>query len=132
MSWYDERMRIDRLDHLVLTVADVETTVDFYTRVLGLRAETFDGGRRALVFGQQKINLHQAGREFSPRAAHATAGSGDFCLITETPLAEVQAELAAAGVEVEVGPVTKQGALGPMQSVYVRDPDQNLVEIAVY
>lgn len=125
-------MRIDRLDHLVLTVADVEATVDFYTRVLGLRAETFDGGRRALVFGRQKVNLHQAGREFTPRAAHATPGSADFCLITETPLAEVQAELAAAGVPVEVGPVAKVGALGPMQSVYVRDPDANLVEIAVY
>ena len=125
-------MRIDRLDHLVLTVADVEATVEFYTRVLGLRAETFDGGRRALVFGQQKVNLHQAGAEFTPRAARATPGSGDFCLISETPLAEVQAELAAAGVEVEVGPVPKVGALGPMQSVYVRDPDANLVEIAVY
>jgi catechol 2,3-dioxygenase-like lactoylglutathione lyase family enzyme len=125
-------MRIDRLDHLVLTVADIEATVDFYTRVLGMRADTFDGGRRALVFGRQKINLHQVGREFTPRAAHATAGSGDFCLITETPLDQVQAELAAAGVEVEVGPVPKVGALGPMQSVYVRDPDANLVEIAVY
>jgi catechol 2,3-dioxygenase-like lactoylglutathione lyase family enzyme len=125
-------MRIDRLDHLVLTVADIEATVDFYTRVLGMRADTFDGGRRALVFGRQKINLHQVGREFTPRAAHATAGSGDFCLITETPLDQVQAELAAAGVEVELGPVPKVGALGPMQSVYVRDPDANLVEIAVY
>jgi catechol 2,3-dioxygenase-like lactoylglutathione lyase family enzyme len=125
-------MRIDRLDHLVLTVADVEATVDFYTRVLGLRAETFDGGRRALVFGRQKINLHQAGREFTPRAERPTAGSGDFCVVTGTPLHQVQAELAAAGVEVEVGPVTKQGALGPMRSVYVRDPDRNLVEIAVY
>ena len=125
-------MQIDRLDHLVLTVADVEATVDFYTRVLGMRAETFDGGRRALSIGRQKINLHQRGREFTPRAAHATAGSGDFCLITETPLADVQAELAAAGVEVEIGPVPKVGALGPMQSVYVRDPDRNLVEIAVY
>jgi catechol 2,3-dioxygenase-like lactoylglutathione lyase family enzyme len=125
-------MQIDRLDHLVLTVADVEATVDFYTRVLGVRADTFDGGRRALVFGRQKINLHQVGREFSPRAAHATAGSGDFCLVTETPLDQVRAELTAAGVEVELGPVPKVGALGPMQSVYIRDPDANLVEIAVY
>ncbi len=125
-------MQIDRLDHLVLTVADVEATVDFYTRVLGLRAETFDGGRRALVFGRQKVNLHQAGAEFTPRAARATPRSAHLCLITETPLDQVQAELAAAGVEVEVGPVPKVGALGPMQSVYVRDPDANLVEIAVY
>jgi catechol 2,3-dioxygenase-like lactoylglutathione lyase family enzyme len=125
-------MDIDRLDHLVLTVADIDATLDFYTRVLGMRAETFGEGRRALVFGRQKINLHQAGREFSPRAAHATAGSADFCLITGTPLAQVQAELAAHGVPVEVGPVPKVGALGPMHSVYVRDPDANLVEIAVY
>lgn len=125
-------MEIDRLDHLVLTVADIEATVDFYTRVLGLRAETFGGGRRALVFGRQKINLHQRGREFTPRAAQATPGSADFCLITGTPLAQVQQELAAHGVPVEVGPVPREGALGPMQSVYVRDPDANLVEIAVY
>jgi catechol 2,3-dioxygenase-like lactoylglutathione lyase family enzyme len=125
-------MDIDRLDHLVLTVADIDTTLDFYTRVLGMRAETFGGGRRALVFGRQKVNLHQAGREFTPRAAHATPGSADFCLITETPLAQVQEELAAHGVPIEVGPVPKEGALGPMQSVYVRDPDANLVEIAVY
>jgi catechol 2,3-dioxygenase-like lactoylglutathione lyase family enzyme len=125
-------MQIDRLDHLVLTVADIEATVDFYTRVLGLRAETFDGGRRALVLGRQKINLHQVGREFTPRAARATAGSADFCLITETPLDQVQDELAAAGIAIEVGPVPKVGALGPMRSVYVRDPDANLVEIAVY
>ena len=125
-------MDIDRLDHLVLTVADIDTTLDFYTRVLGMRAETFGEGRRALVFGRQKINLHQAGREFSPRAAQATPGSADFCLITETPLVQVQEELAAHGVRIEVGPVPKQGALGPMQSVYVRDPDANLVEIAVY
>ena len=125
-------MQIDRLDHLVLTVADIDATLDFYTRVLGMRAETFGEGRRALVFGRQKINLHQAGREFSPRAAQAIPGSADFCLITETPLAQVQEELAAHGVAVEVGPVPKQGALGPMQSVYVRDPDANLVEIAAY
>ena len=125
-------MQIDRLDHLVRTVADIEATVDFYTRVLGLRAETFDGGRRALVLGRQKINLHEVGREFTPRAARATAGSADFCLITGTPLDQVQHELAAAGIAIEVGPVPKVGALGPMRSVYVRDPDANLVEIAVY
>ena len=125
-------MRIDRLDHLVLTVADVEATVDFYTRVLGLRAETFGEGRRALVFGSQKVNLHQAGREFEPKAAQATPGSADFCLVTDTPLDQVQRELAGHGVLVEVGPVPKVGALGPMTSVYVRDPDANLVEIAVY
>jgi len=125
-------MRIDRIDHLVLTVADLDRTLDFYTRVLGMTAETFGEGRRALRFGQQKINLHVAGAEFEPRAARPAPGTADFCLITETPLAQVQAELAAAGVPVEVGPVTKQGALGEMRSVYVRDPDDNLVEISLY
>jgi catechol 2,3-dioxygenase-like lactoylglutathione lyase family enzyme len=125
-------MQIDRLDHLVLTVADLDAAVDFYTRVLGMHAETFGDGRRALTFGRQKINLHRAGHEFEPRAAHPGTGTADFCLITRTPLAQVQEELAGHGVPVEVGPVPKEGALGPMLSVYVRDPDGNLVEIAVY
>ena len=125
-------MQIDRLDHLVLTVADVDATIAFYTQVLGLQAVTFGGGRRALLLGRQKINLHQAGREFSPRAGRAVPGSADFCLITTTPLARVQEELTAHGVPVEVGPVPKEGALGPMTSVYVRDPDANLVEISAY
>ena len=125
-------MRIDRIDHLVLTVADLDRTVAFYTQVLGMTAETFGEGRTALRFGRQKINLHVRGAEFKPRAASPGTGTGDFCLVTETPLDEVQQHLAAAGVPVEVGPVTKEGALGPMRSVYVRDPDQNLVEISVY
>jgi catechol 2,3-dioxygenase-like lactoylglutathione lyase family enzyme len=125
-------MRIDRIDHLVLTVADLDRTVGFYTQVLGMTAETFGDGRTALRFGRQKINLHVAGAEFEPKAAHPGPGTADFCLITENPLAEVQQELTAHGVPIQVGPVTKQGALGPMRSIYVRDPDQNLVEIAVY
>ena len=125
-------MRIDRIDHLVLTVADLDRTLAFYTQVLGMTAETFGEGRTALRFGQQKINLHVRGAEFEPRAAAAGTGTADFCLITDTPLEEVQAELAASGVPVEVGPVTKQGALGPMRSVYVRDPDRNLVELSTY
>jgi catechol 2,3-dioxygenase-like lactoylglutathione lyase family enzyme len=125
-------MRIDRIDHLVLTVADLDRTVAFYTQALGLTAETFGEGRTALVFGRQKINLHVAGAELEPRAAHPGTGTADFCLITGTPPDEVRRQLAAAGVPIEVGPVTKQGALGPMTSVYIRDPDQNLVEIAVY
>jgi len=125
-------VRIDRIDHLVLTVADLDRTVAFYTRVLGMTAETFGEGRTALVFGRQKINLHVAGAEFEPKAAFPGTGTADFCLITESPVEEVRAQLAAAGVPIEVGPVTKQGALGAMRSVYVRDPDQNLVEIAVY
>ena len=125
-------MRIDRIDHLVLTVADLHRTVAFYTDVLGMTVETFGEGRTALRFGQQKINLHVRGAEFEPRAAAAGTGTADFCLVTSTPLEEVQAELAASSVPVEVGPVTKQGALGPMQSVYVRDPDRNLVELSTY
>ena len=125
-------MHIDRIDHLVLTVADLERTVAFYTDVLGMTAETFGEGRTALRFGRQKINLHVAGSEFEPRAARPGPGTTDFCLVTETPIEQVQAELAAHGVPVEVGPVTKQGALGAMRSVYLRDPDDNLVEISVY
>ena len=125
-------MRIDRLDHLVLTVADVEATVDFYARVLGMRPETFGEGRRALRFGDQKINLHPAGHEFEPKAEHPTPGSADLCFVTETPLDEVQRHLADAGVEIEEGPVSRTGAIGPIRSVYLRDPDRNLIEISNY
>ena len=125
-------MHIDRIDHLVLTVADLDRTVAFYTAVLGMTAETFGEGRTALRFGQQKINLHVAGAEFEPKAARPGPGTADFCLVTATPIEQVQAELAAHGVPVEVGPVTKQGALGAMRSVYLRDPDDNLVEVSVY
>ena len=125
-------MQIDRLDHVVLTVADIDRTVAFYTEVLGMREETFGAGRRALAFGRQKINLHEAGREFEPRADHPTPGSGDLCFITSSELAEVQQHLAACGVPIEEGPVDRTGALGPMRSVYIRDPDANLVEIAAY
>ena len=123
---------IDRIDHIVLTAFDVQRTIDFYSKVLGMEPITFAEGRRGLAFGRQKINLHVAGAEFEPKAAHPGTGTADFCLITETPLDEVQDQFAAHGVPIEVGPVTKQGALGPMRSIYVRDPDQNLVEIAVY
>ncbi len=121
---------IDRLDHLVLTVRDVDATCAFYERALGMETVTFAGGRKALAFGGQKINLHQAGHEFEPKAAHPTPGSADLCLITETPLAEVVAHLTACGVAVEEGPVPRTGARGPITSVYVRDPDGNLVEVA--
>jgi len=125
-------MRIQRLDHLVLTVSDVDRTVDFYTRGLGMRAETFDGDRRALGFGGQKINLHESGREAEPRAARPTPGSGDLCLVTDTPLDQVHEHLRSQGISVELGPVRRTGAMGPMTSLYVRDPDDNLVEIASY
>ena len=125
-------MRIDRLDHLVLTVADIDVAVGFYTRVLNMQAVTFGAGRTALAFGRNKINLHLAGHEFEPKADRPTPGSGDFCLITDDPLDQVVAELTAAGVAIELGPVERIGALGPMLSVYFRDPDQNLVEISHY
>lgn len=123
-------MRIARIDHLVLTVASIEATCAFYSDVLGMEVVTFAGGRRALSFGAQKINLHEVGREFEPKAARPTAGSGDFCLIADTPLDEVIAELKARGITIEEGPVSRTGATGPIRSVYVRDPDDNLVEIA--
>ncbi|HZW74602.1 MAG TPA: VOC family protein [Caldimonas sp.] len=123
-------MRIERIDHFVLTVRDVEATCAFYQRALGMSPVTFAGGRRALAFGGQKINLHQQGREFEPRAQHPTPGSADFCLITLVPLADVVAHLAQAGVQIIEGPVRKTGAAGPLLSVYFRDPDQNLVEVS--
>lgn len=125
-------MRIDRLDHLVLTVADVEATVEFYRDVLGMEPVVFGDGRTALHFGRSKINLHQVGREFEPKAAHPVAGSADLCLITLDPLDDVIAELTAHRVVIEQGPVGRTGALGPMRSVYFRDPDQNLIEVSRY
>ena len=125
-------MEIDRIDHIVLTVSDVEQTVRFYSEVLGMREVVFAEGRRTLAFGGQKINLHQAGREFEPKAARPAAGSADFCVITLTPLGEVMDRLADGGVEVIQGPVEKTGALGSMQSVCISDPDGNLVEISRY
>jgi len=125
-------VRIDRLDHLVLTVADVDRTVEFYQRVLGMQPVTFGDGRRALAFGSSKINLHQAGGEFEPKAARPTPGSADLCLISADPLADVCAHLAALAVAIEEGPVAKQGARGTLRSVYCRDPDGSLIEISSY
>jgi catechol 2,3-dioxygenase-like lactoylglutathione lyase family enzyme len=127
-------VKIAALDHLVLTVASVEASGAFYARVLGMEVETFrpaDGTTRtALKFGAQKINLHQAGREFEPKAAAPAPGAGDFCLLTEAPLEDWIVHLAAEGVPVELGPVPRTGATGPIRSLYIRDPDGNLVEIA--
>jgi catechol 2,3-dioxygenase-like lactoylglutathione lyase family enzyme len=125
-------MRIDRLDHLVLTVADVDATVDFYTRVLGMTAVTFGPGRTALSFGHSKINLHQADHEFEPKAHRPTPGSADLCLITTDPLTRVIEELTAQQVPIEEGPVERTGATGPIRSVYFRDPDRNLIEVSIY
>lgn len=123
-------MKTDRLDHLVLTVKDVETTCRFYEKVLGMEVVTFNQGRKALQFGRQKINLHQHGREFEPKAAHPLPGSADLCFITETPMEQVMAHLQACQVAIVEGPVRRTGATGPIQSVYIRDPDGNLIEIS--
>ncbi|HXZ47657.1 MAG TPA: VOC family protein [Usitatibacter sp.] len=123
---------VDRIDHLVLTVFDVDRTLDFYRRVLGMEPITFAGGRRGLAFGRQKLNLHQAGREFEPKALKPAPGSVDVCFVSATPLEEVAAHLKACGVAIAEGPVAKTGALGPMMSVYFRDPDGNLVEVSNY
>ena len=121
---------IDYLDHLVLTVASLDATTAWYRDVLGMRVETFGEGRTALVFGGEKINLHEAGSEFEPKAARPTPGSADLCFVAGTPLDEVIAHLDALDVAIEEGPVKRTGASGPILSVYVRDPDQNLIEIS--
>ena len=123
---------IERLDHLVLTVADIARTVDFYRRVLGMQHQVFGQGRSALVFGQQKFNLHQQGQEFEPKAKRPTPGAIDLCLITRWSIDAVLEHLAQQGVSVEEGPVMRSGALGPIQSVYFRDPDGNLIEVSRY
>jgi catechol 2,3-dioxygenase-like lactoylglutathione lyase family enzyme len=123
-------MQISHLDHLVLTVADLVVTVEFYTRVLGMQPVTFGEGRKALTFGNQKINLHQAGREFEPKAERPTAGSADLCFVVATSLDDVIAHLNEHGVAIIEGPVKRTGATGPVRSVYLRDPDQNLIELS--
>ena len=123
---------IDRIDHMVLTVADIEATCDFYGRVLGMEKIVFAGGRVALGFGSQKINLHPAGNEYDPRAKYPSPGSADFCLITETPMEDVLAHLGACGVAIIEGPVAKTGAMGALTSVYFRDVDENLIEVSNY
>ena len=125
-------MNIDRIDHVVMTVRDIEATCQFYQQVLGMSVVTFAGTRKALTFGRQKINLHAAGREFEPKAAHPTPGSMDLCLITDTPIAQMIEELQRCDVQIIEGPVPKTGAMGPIRSIYFRDPDQNLVEVSNY
>jgi catechol 2,3-dioxygenase-like lactoylglutathione lyase family enzyme len=125
-------VHVTRLDHLVLTVADIDKTVDFYTRVLGMRAVTFGAGRRALAFGTSKINLHLAGHEFEPKAVRPTPGSADLCLIVEDSPEEILEQLRRAAVPVEEGPVDRTGATGPIRSIYLRDPDANLIELSSY
>jgi len=119
-----------RIDHLVLTVASIEQSCDFYARVLGMGVETFGQGCKALTFGNQKINLHRAGHEFEPKADRPTPGSADLCFISDTPIDDVIVHLQAEGVAIEEGPVRRTGAIGPILSVYFRDPDHNLIEVS--
>ncbi len=123
---------LSALDHLVLTVRDLDKTLSFYTNVLGMAPVSFGGDtpRWALEFGTQKINLHVAGAEFEPKADHPTPGSGDLCFLTETPLAEWQAHLEGLGITIIDGPVPRTGATGPLISIYIRDPHGNLIEIS--
>jgi len=123
-------LTIDRLDHIVLTVADRERSLRFYRDMLGLRVETSANGRLALRIGEQKINIHVCGQEFKPHAAKPVPGSADFCCITALPVADVAEALEKQGIAIELGPVPRNGSLGPLLSIYLRDPDGNLVEIA--
>ncbi|XZF15167.1 VOC family protein [Chitinophagaceae bacterium MMS25-I14] len=125
-------MIIDRLDHLVLTVADIEITCHFYTEVMGMQVVTFGNDRKALAFGNQKINLHRKGHEFEPKARTPQPGSADLCFITATPLETVLTELQLKNVAVEEGIVERTGAMGKICSVYFRDPDGNLIEVSNY
>jgi catechol 2,3-dioxygenase-like lactoylglutathione lyase family enzyme len=122
-------MDLDAIDHVVLTVRDIPASVALYTRVLGMREVVFGDGRRALAFGRCKLNLHLAGGELEPKAARPAPGATDLCLLAHTPIAEVVLQLAALGVLIETGPVERTGAQGPILSVYVRDPDGNLIEL---
>jgi catechol 2,3-dioxygenase-like lactoylglutathione lyase family enzyme len=123
---------IDHLDHLVLTATNAEATQDFYVRVLGMQLETFGAGRMAFTFGNQKINLHVRGHEFEPKAHLPVPGALDLCFIASIPLDQVIEQLAAANWPIVEGPIMRTGAVGPIRSVYIRDPDLNLIEISEY
>ena len=125
-------MNILRMDHLVLTVRNIDQTCRFYEQILGMSVVTFGAGRKALQFGKQKFNLHQYGQEFEPKADQPTPGAIDLCLISEMPIGAVIAHLQHNGVTIEEGPVQHTGALGPILSVYFRDPDNNLIEVSNY
>lgn len=125
-------MGVLRFDHIVLTVRDLKKTIDFYTKAFGMREISFGKRRKALAFGDQKINLHEYGEELEPKAMNPVPGSADICLIADTPINNVIETLNSLGVKIEEGPVERTGALGPIMSVYVRDPDENLIEISNY
>jgi catechol 2,3-dioxygenase-like lactoylglutathione lyase family enzyme len=123
-------MKVRKLDHFVLTVRNIEKTISFYTSVLGMTKEAFGQGRVALKYGDQKINLHELGNEFEPKAAKPTPGSADLCFITNTPLNEAISHVKSFGIEILEGPVKRTGAKGEILSFYFRDPDHNLIEVA--
>lgn len=125
-------MQISHFDHLVLTVADIQATIEFYTQVMGFEAVTFGDNRKALSFGKQKINLHQKGKEFEPKAQVPTCGSADLCFIANTPVEQIMLELHQKNIPIVEGIVERTGAMGKIRSVYVRDPDENLIEISNY
>ena len=125
-------MKLTGIDHIVLTVRDVPATITFYESILGMQREAFGEGRIALKFGQQKINLHQHQKEFEPKADKATPGSADLCFISDMPLAWALEQVKKSGIEIIDGPVNRTGANGPIISFYIRDPDQNLIEISNY
>ena len=135
MAQSDIQCRVRELDHLVLTVSSIPETVRFYTQVLGMRGQQFevaDGSKRwALRFGQSKINLHQKGREFDPKAANPGTGTADLCFLTDAPIEDWVKHLTIHGIKIEDGPVARSGATGPMTSLYLRDPDRNLIEVSV-
>ncbi|RLI82030.1 VOC family protein [Archaeoglobales archaeon] len=125
-------MKISRIDHIVLTVHDLNVTCEFYSQVLGMQIVTFENGRKAMLFGEQKINLHEVGKEFEPKALNLTPGSEDICFITDVPLENVIDHINSCGVKIIEGPVRRTGANGPLESIYLRDPDGNLIEISKY
>ncbi|MBU8919318.1 VOC family protein [Bacillus sp. FJAT-29953] len=125
-------MNIKGLDHLVLTVKDIEVTCEFYSSVMGMEVQTFGEGRKALKFGNQKLNLHQSGKEFEPKAIQPTPGSADLCFIADTPIEQIVESIEKHGITIIEGPIERTGALGSINSVYFRDPDLNLIEVSNY
>lgn len=121
---------IKQLDHMVLTVADINNSIEFYTRVLDMEAEIFGDNRKALKFGDQKINLHQSSKEFEPKALNPTKGSADLCFLLDVKLEVMRHHLEQQGIAIEQGPIERTGATGPVLSIYIRDPDGNLLELS--
>ena len=123
-------MKVNKIDHLVLTTSDIEQTINFYTTILGMELISVEGGRKSLRFGTQKINLHEAGQEISPHAKHPLPGSTDLCFITATSIQQVVEHLHSSGITPLEGPTKRIGATGPLLSIYIQDPDGNLLELS--